>query len=197
MATNCTVVTPPATTLVSLADAKAMLLVDHSADDALITAMIAAATNEAQATAARSFVTRTLRLALDGWPANNVIRLWYPPALAVSAITYYDADNAIQTVAAADYVVITDTTPGIVVPAPGKAWPTSSLRDFSPIRITYTAGYGDAAAVAAAEPEIPQLIKALVVVDYENREALSATAATQRARILDALASRWGWAGNG
>lgn len=194
---NCTVVTPAATVLVTLAEAKAMLLVDHTADDTLITALIAAATAEAQATSARSFITRTLRLALDGWPADNVIRLWYPPALAVSALTYYDADNVLQAVDAADYVVITDTFPGIVVPAPNKTWPTFSLRSFSPIRVTYTAGYADAAAVAAAEPEIPQLVKALVVVDYENREAISATAMAQRTRILNALSARWGWAGNG
>ena len=42
-----TVITPPATSLVTLAEAKAMLLIDHTADDALITAMIAAATIEA------------------------------------------------------------------------------------------------------------------------------------------------------
>ena len=77
---NCTVVTPAATVLVTLAEAKAMLLVDHTADDTLITALIAAATAEAQATSACSFITRTLRLALDGWPADNVIRLWYPIA---------------------------------------------------------------------------------------------------------------------
>lgn len=189
-----TVITPPATPLVPLADAKAMLLVDHTADDALITAMIAAATIEAQGVAARSFVTQTLQLALDAWPADGAVRLPFPPLATVTSVKYFDADNVEQTISAADYIVIADTTPGLLVPASGKAWPTD-LRSFSPIRIRYTAGYGAAADVAAsAQGEIVQLVKALVVVDYENREALSSQAAAQRERILNGCARHWGWA---
>ncbi len=54
---SVTVVTPPTEYPVSLASAKSMLLVDHSADDALITAPVAAATAEAQEQASRSMVT--------------------------------------------------------------------------------------------------------------------------------------------
>ena len=194
MASNLTVVTPPATLLVSLAEAKAMLLVDHTADDALITALITAATSEAQGVAARSFVTQTLQLALDAWPNDGAVRLPRPPLLTVTSVKYFDADNVEQTVAAADYIVIADTTPGLIVPASGKAWPTD-LRTWSPIRIRYTAGYGAATDVAAsAQGEIVQLVKALVVVDYENREALSSQAAAQRNRILNGFSKHWGWA---
>ncbi len=194
MSYTLTVVTPPATPLVTLTEAKAMLLVDHTADDALITAMIAAATVEAQGVAARSFVTQTLLLSLDGWPADGAVRLPFPPLLTVTSVKYFDADNVEQTIAAADYIVIADTTPGLIVPAASKAWPTD-LRSWSPIRIRYTAGYGAAADVAAsAQGEIVQLVKALVVVDYENREALSSQAAAQRERILNGCAKHWGWA---
>lgn len=189
-----TVITPPATSLVTLAEAKAMLLIDHTADDALITAMIAAATIEAQGVAARSFVTQTLSLSLDGWPCDGAVRMPFPPLLTVTSVKYFDADNVERTVAAGDYIVIADTTPGLIVPASGKAWPTD-LRTWSPIRIRYTAGYGAAADVAAsAQGEIVQLVKALVVVDYENREALSSQAAAQRERILNGCARHWGWA---
>ncbi len=188
------VITPPATPLVTLAEAKAMLLIDHTADDALITAMVAAATIEAQGGAARSFVTQTLLLSLDAWPRDNAVRLPFPPLLTVTSVKYFDGDNVEQTVAEDDYIVIADTTPGLIVPASGKSWPTD-LRTWSPIRILYTAGYGDAAAVAAsAQGEIVQLVKALVVVDYENREALSSQAAAQRERILNGCARHWGWA---
>ncbi len=171
-----------------------MLLIDHTADDALITALIAAATIEAQSAAARSFVTQTLSLSLDGWPYDGAVRMPFPPLLTVTSVKYYDADNVERTVAAGDYIVIADTTPGLIVPASGKAWPTD-LRSWSPIRIRYTAGYGAAADVAAsAQGEIVQLVKALVVVDYENREALSSQAAAQRERILNGCARHWGWA---
>lgn len=194
MSYTLTVATAPATPLVTLAEAKAMLLIDHTADDALITAMIAAATVEAQGVAARAFVTQTLQLALDAWPDDGAVRLPHPPLQGVTSVKYYGADNVEQTISSADYIVIADTTPGLVVPASGKSWP-ADLRAWSPIRILYTAGYGDAAAVAAsAQGEIVQLVKALVVVDYENREALSSQAAAQRERILHGCKRHWGWA---
>ena len=74
MSYTLTVATAPATSLVTLAEAKAMLLIDHTADDALITALIAAATIEAQGVAARSFVTQTLLLSLDAWPVDGAAR---------------------------------------------------------------------------------------------------------------------------
>lgn len=195
MASSLTVLAQPATPLVALADAKAALLVDHSADDALITALVAAATMEAQQRSARAFVTQTLGLALDAWPIDNVIRLWWPPVQAVNHVKYYDANNVLQTVAATDYVTIVDVCPALVVLAPNKSWPASSLRNVSPIRVEYVAGYGTAVAVAAAEPELVQLVKALVMVDYEHRDQLSSQGLAQRNRILNALAGKWGWAG--
>jgi uncharacterized phiE125 gp8 family phage protein len=188
-----TILTPPATPLVSLAEAKSMLLIDHTADDALLTSLVAAATIEAEGIAARAFVTQTLLLALDAWPDNGAVRLPRPPLQGVTSVKYFDADNAEQTIAAADYIVITDTTPGLIVPAPGKSWPTN-LRAASPIRIRYTAGYGDAAAVAAsAQGELVSLVKLLVAVDYEHREAMSSQAAVQRERILNGCKRHWGW----
>jgi uncharacterized phiE125 gp8 family phage protein len=188
-----TVVTPPATPLVTLADAKAMLLIDHTADDALISALIAAATVEAQGVAARSFVTQTWLLALDAWPDDGVVRLPRPPLQSVVSMSYFDADNVERTIAATDYIVIADTTPGLIVPAAGKAWPTD-LRAVAPIRIRYTAGYGTAADVAvSAQGEIVQLVKLLIAVDYESREALSSQAATQRERVLNGCKRHWGW----
>lgn len=189
-----TVITPPAAPVVSLAEAKAMLLVDHTADDALIMALVAAATVEVQDAAARALVTQTLQVALDGWPDDGVVRLPHPPLQAVVSVKYFDADNVEQTVAPADYMVIADVTPGLVAPAPGKSWPTD-LRSQSPIRIRYTAGYGDAgsAVTASAQGDLVQLVKALVAVDYEAREALSSQAAEQRTRVLNSCKRHWGW----
>lgn len=192
MATEWTLVTPASVPLVTVAEAKAMLLIDHSADDALIIALISAAIEEAQRASGRSFITRTCKMVLDCWPADNIIKLYYPPALTVTSIKYFDDAGIEQTVSASDYTLITDTTPGIVVPAIGKSWPSANLRTYAPIRVTYTAGYG--AAATAVDAELVQLVKALVVVDYESRESISAQAIAQRNRILNALTARWGWA---
>lgn len=185
-----TIVTAPTEYPVSLADAKAALLVDHDQDDALITRLIAAATDEAERLAGRSLVSRTVRLLLNAWPAGP-IRLPYPPVQSVSSITYYDEDNAEQTVSAATYLAVLDTVPPLVMLKPAQTWPTDSLRDYSPIRVQYVAGYGAAGSV----PErYRSLILALVTVDYESREAMGTTAAVQRERLQNALKLDWGWA---
>lgn len=184
------IVTAPTEYPVSLADAKAALLVDHDQDDALITRLIASATDEAERLAGRSFVTRTVRLLLNAWPCGP-IRLPYPPVQSLSSITYYDEDNTEQTVSAASYLAVLDTVPPLVSLKPGQTWPSDSLRDYSPIRVQYVAGYGAAGSV----PErYRSLILALVTVDYESREAMGTTATVQRERLQNALKLDWGWA---
>jgi len=190
---SVTVVAAPAMPVVSTVDAKRALLVEHDADDALIDRLVAAATAEAQEQAGRSLVTQTLRLALDCWPANGIIRLWRPPVQSVTSVQYYDASGVQQTVPATDYVAVLDVSPPILIPAPGRSWP-GGLRAVSPIRITYVAGYGNAAQTAAAVPDIVALILGLTAVDYENREALGAQANQQRDRLIAALQAKHGWA---
>lgn len=188
---SVTVVSAPGE-LVSLAEAKVMLRVDHDADNILIAQLIAAATNEAQRQAARSFVTQTLSLALDRWPCDGVIRLWYPPVQSVTSVKYYDEYNVLQTMPATDYIAITDVTPAIIILARDASWPTAALRLYSPIRVVYVAGYGAAAAVPI---DYKFDVMGLVAVDYENRESITSQAVAARENILAKLKSRWGWAG--
>lgn len=186
------VVTAPASPLVSLTDAKVMLRVDHALDDALITALVAAATMEAQQTAARAFVTQTLQLTRACWPDDGVLRLDWPPAQSVAWVKYYDSSNVLQTVSAADYVTILDEEPALIVPASGKSWP-GDLRSFSAVRVQYVAGYGTPAQAAAAQPDLAAMIMAMVAVDYEHRDQISSQAAAQRERLLTGIKKYWGW----
>lgn len=190
---SLTVVAPPAEAVVALADVKGALRVEHAADDALIGRLLAAATEEAQQQAARSLVSQSLRLALEGWPGDGVIRLWRPPVQSVTSVQFYDADGVLRTVDAAEYVAVLDVWPPFVAPAPGRGWP-SGLRPFSAVRVTYVAGYGSAAQVALAAPDLVLLILGLVAVDYEFREGLTAEGLVQRSRLVDALQARFGWA---
>jgi uncharacterized phiE125 gp8 family phage protein len=192
--TSLSVITAPATPVVSLAKAKAMLLVDHSADDTLITDLVARATSEVQDAAGRALITQTLQVALSGWPDDGVVRLPHPPLQSVMSVSYTDADGVLHTMAATEYVVIADVTPGVIVPAPGKSWPTD-LRSVWPIRIRYVAGYGDAASAveASAQSDLIMSVMGLVALNYEHREALPAQAAAQRARVLNDCRKHWGW----
>lgn len=127
----------------------------------------------------------------DGWPANGVFRLPYPPIQSVTSVTYYDEDNALGTVDSGAYISILDVVPALVMLANGQSWPAVSLRMVSPVRVRYVAGYGAASAV----PErYRALILGLVAVDYESREAMGTTATAQRERLQNALKLDWGWA---
>jgi len=189
---NIIVTTPPAEPAVSVAEAKTMLRVDHSVDDTLISQLIYSAIDDVQNVGARALVTQTLTLALDGWPKDNVIRLWHPPVQSVISVRYYDESNVLQTMDSSDYVAITDVTPGLIVLASNASWPCNSMRAHSPVRVQYVAGYGAAASVPH---DWKMDIMALVAIAYENREALSSQAAAQRQNVLARIKSRWGWAG--
>lgn len=189
------VTTAPTEEPVSATEAKQYLAVDHSADDALIAVLITAARQEAEAQAARRFVTQTQDLLLSGWPADGRIRLEYPPVQSVTSITYYDEDNTAHVMSSADYITVLDTNPPLIVLAGDASWPDATLRSVSPIRVRYVAGYGAAAAVPA---RYKNLILALVASAYENRDGISINpsnnAQQQRQNVLAALQMEWGWA---
>lgn len=168
-----TLVAPPTAEPVTLAEAKAQLKVDASADDALITSLITAARQQAEETGAfgfshgRALVTQTLALFLDGFPdADGAIEVPRPPLASVTSITYVDTAGTTQTLASSDYTVDAKSKPGRVAPAFGKSWPAT--RDvINAVTVTFDAGYGTAAAVPES---IKREIKALLVHLYERRE---------------------------
>lgn len=186
------VVTAPAALPVTLAEAKIDARVDHDDDDALLTGLIAAATERAEGWARRAFVTRTCELALDGWPAGyGEIALPMPPLVSVVQVAYFDWQNARHVVDASEYIVYTDVVPGLVSPLFDRCWPQPvQLRPISPIRVMYTAGYGAPADV----PEIyKQLIRALVVIDYEHREGMTPDGLRKIEMVRARLQADWGW----
>jgi hypothetical protein len=75
----------PALLPLTLEETKQHLRVDHPDDDALISALIDAATQACELHTRRSLVTRTLRLWRDFWPVGPV-ELPRPPVLAVTQV---------------------------------------------------------------------------------------------------------------
>lgn len=166
-----TQLTPPAAEPLTLAEAKLHLRVDADLtdDDTLISALIVAARQQAEHRTGRALVTQQWRLGLACFPDDS-LELPKPKLLSVESITYLDGDGSRQTISAADYEVITDELIGRVVPAYGKAWPTSIRSRPGCVQVSYTCGYGAAA-------DVPQSIKAWMLLAigawYENREALT------------------------
>lgn len=163
-------VTAPAEEPIALATAKTHLRVDATDDDALITSLIVAARQYAEAVMRRQLVTATWDLALDAWPVGDTITVPLPTLQSVASIKYKDSAGTEATMAATDYIVDTMQEPGRVVLAYGKSWPSVTLYPVSAVTVRFTAGYGAAATVPEA---IRQAALLLIGHWYENREAVN------------------------
>lgn len=135
-----TLVTAPAVSPISLAQAKDHLRISHSDDDAKVQFCIDAATayvDGEDGFLGRCLVTQTWVLTLDEFPAVE-INIPLPPLQSIDSISYDDPDGNGQTVAPADYYVDVAREPGWVVPV--TTWPTP-LEAINAVRIQFVAGY--------------------------------------------------------
>lgn len=162
------------TPLITTAEAKAWVRQWQDIDDAVIDRMVGMATSLCEDWAGRFFLTRTVELSLDGFPgtanflghdaahhpnlrlpasaATDPIWLPRPMLQDVSSVKYDDADGAEQTLATDQYQVVGKSMPkvqGRVVLAVDGEWPETADKPEA-VRISYTAGYGDAPASVPA-----------------------------------------------
>lgn len=178
----------PASEPVSLAEAKAQCRIDSTDENDLLTALIAAARTHLEEITWRAFVTQTWRLTLREFPrCSRPIVPPRPPLIAVSSITYLDSTGASQTLAADKYVVDAAADPGTIEPAYGLTWPVT--RDHpAAVTVTYTAGFGNAAAVPA---DLVHAMKLLIAHYAEHREAVTAGALSEMPLAVRALVAPW------
>jgi uncharacterized phiE125 gp8 family phage protein len=175
--TTLRLVTPPTALAVSLDEAKAHLRVESLSDNALITAMIEAAT------AGLGYLNRTIcpaDWALDLSEFSDEILLPRPPLVSVASITYRDDADTEQTVSASVYTVVKDSLGvGIVRLAWGQSWP-GARSGGEPITISFSAGYA----------QVPPAIKAAILLRvgrlYELRDA-SSLSPRKRAETVDGI----------
>ncbi len=157
----------PAIEPIVLADAKTHLRVDTTADDALITALIVAAREVAEAYQRRALITQQFSLYIDQFPGVDSIWIPRPPLQAVASVKYTDNNGVTYVWDPSNYNVDTATQPGRVRLGWGKTWPVTTLQTVNAVEIDFTAGYGAAAA------NVPQsTIQAMLLLIgqwYENR----------------------------
>lgn len=190
-------ITPPDIEPVTLAEAKAHLKVDTADDDALITALIAAARARAEWHTGRAFITQAWKLWLDAWPgacassglpprlsatAPSAIEIPLPPLQTVSSITTYAMDDSATVMSASLYQVDKASAPARVALKIGVS-PPVNLRGLNAIAIAFTTGYGDDAS------DVPDAIRRailMIVADlYANRgDAAMETSATALATLM-------------
>lgn len=213
-----TLITAPATPVISLDDARDQLRVipcgspATSPDDDLIQAMVEIATSELDGVdgwLGRALITQTWLLTLDRFPPGvctgflSTLDLWRagriplpltspkysgasPAPAPVAQVAYTDTNGDEQVlVEGTDYRVVTDHDPILIEPVFGKSWPAT--RDITgAVRITYDAGYGDAA--TDVPPAIRGYLKYRLGQLYEFREmVLSGTIVAVVPHVRDML----------
>ncbi|MGV8832861.1 MAG: head-tail connector protein [Devosia sp.] len=150
---------------VSLAEAKAFLKVDDSAEDGLITTLIGAARLHVEGVTGQALLAQSWRMVLDAWPDNRMVKLAVTPFIAVTEITAYDGDGAGHAVPLAQFLSEPDR---LLLPASVAGMPL--LRERQGIEIDYVAGFGtDPEDVPA---DIRQALLVLVGYWYEHRDAV-------------------------
>jgi uncharacterized phiE125 gp8 family phage protein len=161
--------TARSTHVLTLTECKTHLRVDSSADDTYITSLLYAAENQAETILRRSLLATTLVLQLDAFPACRTIELDRGPVSSITSVSYFDADDAAQTLAGANYTLDNKSVPDVVQLEPDLYWPDYKRDRRNAISVEYVAGFASAAAVPV---EITIAILQLVAHWYSNREAV-------------------------
>lgn len=131
----------PSDELLTVSDAKRHLRLLSDDWDDEIASLIRAARDDCERDTGRTFRTSTTRTykTCDWWCGEWVPP--FPPLLGITSVTYYDADNASQTLASTNYVVVLSADGhGRVVWATDATLPALYDRPDA-ITVTFTTGY--------------------------------------------------------
>lgn len=155
----------PAEEPVSLAEAKAFLRVDDTAEDGLIGTLVTAARLHVESITGRAMIFQSWRVVLDAWPVGRTIELPVGPVEAITAVTAFDEDDEANGLDLAQFSVQAGR---LMLPRDIAGGP--ALRERLGLEIDYVAGHGaDAAAVPA---DLRQACLMLVGYWFENRDAV-------------------------
>jgi hypothetical protein len=137
---------------------------DHAADDADVTAWIAAATAEIDGPAGwlgRAIGAQTLELrSNEFWPCGRPFKLPYPPVIEIVSLIYINESDVEITIAAADYALAGQrfyAKPTFTSPTIGP--------DYDGVRLRYRAGYdgGAAGSPFGTTGDVPAPIKQWII----------------------------------
>lgn len=185
-------ITPPDDPVVTTAEAKLHLRVDASDEDALIDALVAAATADAEHLMGRAVMPQAWRLTLDSFYCDGTatpIMLARPTVTAITAVEYLqESDGVLTTLDAADYVLAASSDyTARLVPAFGATWPAVRAMPGA-VHIGFTCGYADAASV-------PAPIKAWILLRvgalYEQRQAWTLGKKIEQNPFVDFMLDRY------
>lgn len=153
----------PASEPITVTELKTHLKIDWADEDDYLSALIQAAREMCEAYTNVSFFTQTYTVDLDDFP-NHPINLYKGPIQSITSVTYYDVDNAEQTLSTANYWADLKKLPGRIE---FDDEPDTFDDRFNAVTITMVCGF---ATVAEIPEVIKQAIKLQAAYMYENRE---------------------------
>jgi uncharacterized phiE125 gp8 family phage protein len=137
-------------------------------EDAILTAIITAARQQAEAFTKRAFITQTWNGYLDEFPVCNSIALPWGNLTTLTSIAYTDSAGTVTTMTVTtDYLVDTVQEPARIVLPYGVTWPALTLHPVNPIAIRFVCGYG--ATAASVPAAIRTAIKMIAADLYAER----------------------------
>jgi uncharacterized phiE125 gp8 family phage protein len=180
-----TILTPPASEPITLAEAKLFLRIDQSAEDSLVATLIAAAREAVEVACGRALITRRVRESLDIWRRDAVggAMLGLGPVTNVVAVRLIASTGSQSVIDPTRYRLEgAGDRPRLVF----EAGVPATLRSAGGIEIDYDAGFAASAAAlpAALRLAILQVVAAL----YEARQGQAPIPEAARA-LMAAFAS--------
>lgn len=172
----------PVETPVSLTEVKAHCRVDGTDSDPVLKALLEAAVDHLDGYTGilgRALVTQTWR---QDFASFDCLRLVVGPVDSITNITYFDADNASQTLSTDVFALRKNEIGAYVDLKADQDWPGVYARPDA-VSVTYVSGSEASDAPAA----IKAAIMLLVSHWNENREAVSENAMTELPMAVNAL----------
>ncbi len=143
---------------VTLEDVKTHLRIETDDHDGALTQLITAGRQYVETMTGRALITQTWKFYADRF--RYEFRLPKPPLQSVTSVQYKDAADALQTLAASNYVVDTIDQPARLHQNATGTYPDTSNNPNAVI-VTFVAGYGD-------EPEdVPGALRRAILLHIE------------------------------
>ncbi len=158
----------PALEPVTVAEAKAHLRIDGTAEDLLLASLILTSRLHIESALGLALITQSWSVMLDHWPDRADVALPLRPVQAITDVRVLAADGTPVTLLPSSYVFEGRGVPPRLVRT-GDAWPKPG-RAASGIEIQLTAGFGSLASDVPAT--IRHALLLLVAHWYEHRDPI-------------------------
>ena len=171
----------PATEPVSVADAKAHLRIDGTAEDVLIGSLLLTSRLHIESALGLALLNQTWMLVLDRWPPGASLDIPIAPLQAVTAVRVRNASGAATLVPPTSYLVdIVSKPPRLVWNHAAQPYPGAAANG---IEIDLAVGFG--ATAASVPAPLKHAILMLTAHWYEHRDPVEIGSSTLR--IPDAV----------